>query len=214
MQLCHFPLQLFGLNFNLDLLLQFKDEYVVNDHSQWAHQFHFNTRQGQMVSEFLLNKGLLLAIQRDQTVQCHLQIDQWICQNHSILWAPRIHMVAGCQHKENWSELHALQGLVVCHIRDGLNKVHVGAQCSLQRKNCRWISMVQHKFYSILSLTENLPKSKDEASSRCNSYAKISTKTSHLSEITSWMSIEWHCTFTTLILTQNLRPLLYFLMAI
>lgn len=157
-----------------------------------------------MVLIFLLNKGLLLAIQRDQTVQCHLQIPR----------APRIHMVAGCQHKENWSELHALQGLVVCHIRDGLNKLHVGAQCSLQRKNSKWISRVQHKFYSILSLTENLPKSKDKASSRCNSYAKISTKTSYLSEITSRMSIEWHCTFTTLILTQNPRPLLHFLMAI
>ncbi len=140
MQLCHFPLQLFGLNFNLDLLLQFKDEYVVNDHSQWVHQFHFNTRLGQMVLVFLLNKGLLLAIQRDQTVQCHLQIDQSICQNHSIPRAPRIHMVAGFQHKENWSELHALQGLVICYIRDGVNKLHVGAQCSLQRKNSKWIS--------------------------------------------------------------------------
>lgn len=100
-----------------------------------VHQFHFNTRLGQMVLVFLLNKGLLLAIQRDQTVQCHLQIHQSICQNHSkIPRAPRIHMVAGCQHKENWSVLHALQGLVVCYIRDGLNYLHVGAQCSLQRK--------------------------------------------------------------------------------
>lgn len=137
MQLCHFPLQLFGLNFNLDLLLQFKDEYVVNDHSQRVHQFHFNTRLGQMVLVFLLNKGLLLAIQRDQTVQCHLQIGQSICQNHSIPPAPRIHIVAGCQHKENWSELHALQGLVICYIRDGVNKLHVGAQYSLQRKNSK-----------------------------------------------------------------------------
>ncbi len=149
MQLCHFPLQLFGLNFNLDLLLQFKDEYVVNDHSRWVHQFHFNTRLGQTVLVFLLNKGLLLAIQRDQTVQCHLQVDQSICQNHSIPRAPRIHMVAGCQHKENGSELHALQGLVICYIRDGLNKLHVGAQCSLQRKNSKWISMVNFNTNSI-----------------------------------------------------------------
>jgi hypothetical protein len=90
-----------------------------------------------MVLVFLLNKGLLLAIQRDQTVQCHSQIDQSISQNQSIPRAPRIHMVAGGQHKENWSELHALQGLVVCYIRDGLNKLHVGAQCSLQRKNSK-----------------------------------------------------------------------------
>jgi hypothetical protein len=58
-------------------------------------------------------------------------------------------MVAGCQHKENGSELHALQGLVICYIRDGLNKLHVGAQCSLQRKNSKWISMVNFNTNSI-----------------------------------------------------------------
>jgi hypothetical protein len=29
---------------------------------------------------------------------------------------------------------------VICYIRDGVNKLHVGAQCSLQRKNSKWIS--------------------------------------------------------------------------